>query len=47
MLIQSNPLTTKIQTPLIKEASHKRVHGEMAGVEAENEQLFKKQKVLT
>lgn len=35
--MHSNPLTTKIQTPLIKESLHKRVHGEMSGVEVEDE----------
>lgn len=42
----ANPLTIEIQTPLIKDALNKRVHGELSGVETKDEQLFKKQKVL-
>ena len=44
--MQSNPLTAKIQTPLIKEALHKRVHGEISAIEVEYEKLFMKQKVI-
>ena len=40
--MQSNPLTAKIQTPLINEALHKRFHGEISCVEAKDKQLFKK-----
>ena len=39
-------MAAKIQTPLIKETLHKRAHEKMSGVEAGDEQLFKKQKVL-